>query len=255
MPELNDVTTGSTIASQWGNDIRDRTIQRYADAAERTTEHPSPTQGDLSYLADTGDVDVFGPSGWQHVGPPAGAMQMWGAASPPNGWLLCNGQAVSRTTYAALFAEYGTTFGSGDGSTTFNLPDMRQRFPLGLAVSGTGATLGSAAGSIDHAHTINPPNTASTTGGGHDHGAITGTGGGHDHGGFTALNTADVPFEAGTSGGSAADDEHLHAISAHNGHDHSLGTHSGHTHDVDIGGFSSLNSNPPFLTVNFIVKT
>lgn len=55
--------------------------------------------------------------------------------SPGMGWLYCNGQAVSRTTYAALFAAIGTTFGVGDGSTTFNVPDCRNRFLLGVSAS------------------------------------------------------------------------------------------------------------------------
>ena len=49
----------------------------------------------------------------------------------PNGWLKANGAAVSRATYADLFSAIGTTFGAGDGSTTFNLPDMRGEFPRG----------------------------------------------------------------------------------------------------------------------------
>ena len=53
-----------------------------------------------------------------------GALMMWPTASAPSGYLLCNGSAVSRTTYAALFAVVGTTFGAGDGSTTFNLPNF-----------------------------------------------------------------------------------------------------------------------------------
>ncbi len=59
-------------------------------------------------------------------------MEMYASASAPVGWLVCNGSAVSRTTYAALFAVIGTTFGIGDGSTTFNLPDMRGYFPRGF---------------------------------------------------------------------------------------------------------------------------
>lgn len=55
------------------------------------------------------------------------------------GWLRCDGTAVSRTTYAALFAEIGTRYGAGDGSTTFNLPDIRGRSPIG-AGSGSGLT-------------------------------------------------------------------------------------------------------------------
>lgn len=92
---------------------------------------------------------------------PTGGILMYGAASAPSGFLLCNGATVSRSTYAALFAVIGTTFGAGDGSTTFGLPDLRQRFPLGVAASGTGNTLGGTGGAIDHAHT-GPSHTHST---------------------------------------------------------------------------------------------
>lgn len=95
----------------------------------------------------------------------------YAGSSAPTGWLLCDGSAVSRTTYANLFGVVGTTFGVGDGSTTFNVPDLRQRFPLGKAASGTGSTLGSTGGAINHthdegtlavashSHTVNPPDT------------------------------------------------------------------------------------------------
>lgn len=83
---------------------------------------------------------------------PPGSITMWGAAAAPTGWFLCDGSAISRTTNFNLFNAIGTTYGMGDGSTTFNLPDMRQRFPLGLATSGTGNTLGGTGGVIDHAH-------------------------------------------------------------------------------------------------------
>lgn len=63
---------------------------------------------------------------------PAGAMMAWPVSTVPSGWLICDGRAVSRATYAALFAAIGTTFGAGDGSTTFNLPDMRGRTWAGL---------------------------------------------------------------------------------------------------------------------------
>ncbi len=88
------------------------------------------------------------------AGLPSGAIIAYGGAAAPNGYLMCNGAAVSRTTYAALFAVIGTTYGSGDGSTTFNIPDLRQRFPLGKADSGTGNTLGGTGGAINHAHNL-----------------------------------------------------------------------------------------------------
>lgn len=67
-------------------------------------------------------------------------------STPPVGWLECNGAAVSRTTYAALFAAIGTTFGAGDGSTTFNLPDLRGEFIRGWD-HGRGVDSGRAFGS------------------------------------------------------------------------------------------------------------
>lgn len=71
---------------------------------------------------------------------PAGAMLSYGGATAPAGWLLCYGQAVSRTTYAALFAAISTTYGVGDGSTTFNLPDLRGRAVFGKDdMGGSGA--------------------------------------------------------------------------------------------------------------------
>ncbi|WP_422001756.1 phage tail protein [Reyranella sp.] len=64
-------------------------------------------------------------------GVPAGCVLPFAGAVAPDGWLLCAGQAVSRTTYADLFAVLGTTYGGGDGSTSFNLPDLRGRVAAG----------------------------------------------------------------------------------------------------------------------------
>jgi microcystin-dependent protein len=64
-------------------------------------------------------------------GPPAGAVQHFATATAPAGWLVCDGSAVSRTTYAALFAAIGATFGAGDGAATFNLPNLKGRTIVG----------------------------------------------------------------------------------------------------------------------------
>ncbi len=81
---------------------------------------------------------------------PTGAVIPWaGNGSLPSGWLLCNGGAVSRTAYADLFAVVGTTYGPGDGSTTFNLPNLSQRYVRG-AVGLPGAT----GGSSSHSHPL-----------------------------------------------------------------------------------------------------
>jgi microcystin-dependent protein len=82
---------------------------------------------------------------------PTGALVPYvGATAPDAQFLLCNGAAVSRSTYADLFAVCSTTYGAGDGSTTFNVPDLRGRMPMGagtgagLNATGTGAPTGTA---------------------------------------------------------------------------------------------------------------
>lgn len=72
------------------------------------------------------------PMGGTSTGAACGDVKFWPTSSAPAGWLKANGAAVSRTTYAALFAIIGTTYGAGDGSTTFNLPDLRGEFVRGL---------------------------------------------------------------------------------------------------------------------------
>lgn len=128
---------------------------------------------------------------------PPGIVWPYAGSAAPTGFLLCYGQAVSRTTYANLYAVIGTTYGTGDGSTTFNLPDLRGRAVFGKddmggsaasrvtnAVSGiTGTTLGAAGGSQymhSHAHNYlvggipaNGVNVRGTSGDGTNTGYIT----------------------------------------------------------------------------------
>lgn len=90
------------------------------------------------YVKTTG---VTSDTGWVAVDTtgasvPTGTITSFGGSSAPTGWLLCDGSAVSRTVYAALFAIIGTAYGVGDGSTTFGLPDLRGRVAVGFAASG-----------------------------------------------------------------------------------------------------------------------
>lgn len=83
---------------------------------------------------------------------PSGSSMAYFGGTAPSGWLFCDGSAVSRATYADLFSAIGTTYGAGDGSTTFNLPDLRGRSPLG-AGQGSGLsnrTLGAKIGAENH---------------------------------------------------------------------------------------------------------
>lgn len=85
--------------------------------------------GDLIRVAGGGNDVLYADS-------PIGSIIPFGGITAPNGFLLCQGQAVSRTTYAELFAVIGTSFGSGDGSTTFNVPDLREATTKGVGLSG-----------------------------------------------------------------------------------------------------------------------
>ena len=122
---------------------------------------------------------------------PVGSLTMFAGAAAPSGWLFCNGAAVSRSTYADLFAVVGTTYGAGNGSTTFNLPDLRDRAPVGAGTTYSlnqkfGATADSftiAAGNLpQHTHTIHHghANDINFTQTDHTHG-VTVTGGNHSH--------------------------------------------------------------------------
>ena len=82
---------------------------------------------------------------------PSGSISMFAGSQAPESWLLCDGSTVSRTDYANLFAVIGTSYGAGDGSTTFGLPDLRQRFPRGAGSSGS---VGGVGGSETHTHDL-----------------------------------------------------------------------------------------------------
>jgi microcystin-dependent protein len=182
------------------------------------------------------------------------------------GWLLCDGSQVSRVTYATLFAEIGTTHGAGDGSTTFNLPDMRGRFPLGVATAGTGSTLGATGGAIDHTHTAgdHTHSFSATTNANGGFSTNTGANGGHSHS-VTASGSASVESGFDTQAGTGADRTatHTHTVNVSGSTD----TASDHTHSISVGdhthtvsgttGTSGAGStgaaNPPFNAVNFYI--
>lgn len=125
---------------------------------------------------------------------PVGSIITWITSTPPTGYIECNGDPISRTTYAALFAVLGTDYGVGDGSTTFNLPDFRGEFLRGWdntkgsdpdAASRTDrgdGTTGDVVGSkqpsenLSHGHSIRGTNAAGTTGTSSYLGAINVTG-------------------------------------------------------------------------------
>jgi microcystin-dependent protein len=125
---------------------------------------------------------------------PPGVYMPFGGSTAPTGWLSCDGAAVSRTTYASLFAAIGTTYGTGDGSTTFNVPNMGDRIAVGK--SGT-RTLGATGGASNVTPSGSVANTTLTEAQMPSHYHNTGTGhqfyGGTGGMGFTNGGTYSGP--------------------------------------------------------------
>jgi microcystin-dependent protein len=157
--------------------------------------------GRLWLCSATGSPGIWGEVGGAApavAGYETGDLKPWPAASIPAGWLDCDGTAISRTVYAALFTVIGTAWGGGDGSATFNLPDLRRRTLVGAGGTGT-STLGNAVGSVGGAetHTLTTAQIPA-----HTHTAI--TAGSFTGNGFGGGNTQGRNGNTGSTGGGGA---------------------------------------------------
>lgn len=227
----------------------------------------SPAPGDRVVLVPVGTTYlIVGAVSSTGAGLPAGAIQPYAGAAAPAGWLACDGTAVSRSTYSRLFAAIGTTWGAGNGSTTFNVPDLRGRAPIGAgtgagltarALAGSGgaetvtlttATMpahghsfsgGSAASSGDHGHASSGDHGHGSSGD-HSHSlsGSTGSDGDHSHSVGNQSTRSDILAGGGTTtaatggGSTGSDGSHSHSLS---GSASSAGSHShsnagSHTH-------------------------
>ena len=166
-------------------------------------------------------------------GVPSGSVQAFAGASAPDGWLLCQGQAVSRTQYPILFGVIGTTYGSGNGSTSFNLPDYRGRTLVGVDSSQSEfATLGKDGGAKTHTLTIDETPE-------HRH---------QFHGDNGAESYGYTLRYAHSSGGSAASGISGNFLTSH--------VHAPDGELVSGGGMDKPHNNlQPYLTAQFIIKT
>ena len=193
---------------------------------------------------------------------PTGSLIMWPSVTVPTDWKLCNGDAISRTTFATLYALIGTTFGVGDGTTTFNLPNYKNRMPYGADTVAVGATGGSANAivvshnhggvtgnqSVDHNHPIN------ITSGGQSQQHL------HVLPSFVAtISGATNTYVGADSGGGAGSTilsdpnnvDHNHIVNGTSGVNNVT-----HNHSIATDGASGTNANlPPYLGINFIIKT
>lgn len=142
---------------------------------------------------------------------PVGAVAFFAANSVPSGWVKANGAALSRTTYAALFANIGTTYGAGDGTTTFNVPDLRGEFVRGFDDArgvDSGRVFGSAQGSanLSHTHTTDSrgAHTHTVTSVSGDYGWANIGSGAHNVGTVTTSSAGAHTHTAQASGGTEA---------------------------------------------------
>lgn len=214
---------------------------------------------------------------------PTGTVLPFCGSAAPNSYLLCDGSEVSRTTYSALFTALGgasSPYGTGNGTTTFNLPDLRGRVPAGRDNMGgtaasrlsniiTGTTLG-ASGGVER-HTLSSAESGmpghSTLGdGGHTH-SVGGASTDHSHGvianGFN-VQVVGINAGAGVNFGVWADQggntgfrgNHGHNTGGHSvDHSHSV-TGGSHTHSVSAANASSAHTNvQPTIVLNYIIKT
>ncbi len=183
--------------------------------------------GELSYDTATEGLIIHDGStaGGFEIMPSGSIIAFGGAAAPDAGWLLCNGADVSRSTYARLFAAISTAYGTGDGSSTFGLPDLRDRVLLGKGTNNS--TLGTETGSAAASSVIT--NATNSTG--------TATSG---------STTASTNNTTGTFATSAKDSATGSAITAN--------SNAAHTHTIPALSIPALATTLPSSVVNFIIK-
>ncbi|MCZ7931092.1 tail fiber protein [Agrobacterium leguminum] len=166
---VGDTTVVGTL-SQGGNAVLTTANQPFLLArANHTGTQPVSTVAGLQATIDSLNASVAALESAMVQRMPTGSITIWATETPPDGWVLCNGAAISRTTYAALFAVIGGYYGVGNGSTTFNVPDFRGLFVRGKD-NGRGLDPNRALGSYQdsdnksHSHGVNDP--------GHNHGGV-----------------------------------------------------------------------------------
>ena len=191
-------------------------------------------------------------------GIPTATIVPWSSASVPTGFLECNGQAVSRSTYSALFAIVATTYGSGDGSSTFNVPDLQDNVAMGKSGTKALASTGGA-NTVSNSGTVGTNiNVTGNVGGStanatlstaqlasHSHsGTIKSGSGSPDAGpGLTRANAGNANFNTNSSGSGGG---HSHNMSA---------TFSGSGNAASTFSGSANSVVQPYLTIIYIIKT
>jgi microcystin-dependent protein len=180
---------------------------------------------------------------------PTGSITMYVSSTAPTGWLLCDGTAYSRTTYSALFAVIGTTYGVGNGTTTFNIPTFTGRLPLGFQ-SGTYSMAGTGGSTTVTLQTTNlPAHNHTVTDSGHSHGI---TDPGHQHNLTHFFNVqAGSATQCWTI--SSGSQRTIQVDRATTGISINTGTAS--LSCSQTGSGSAFNIQNPYLVIAYIIKT
>jgi microcystin-dependent protein len=199
------------------------------------SSRPDPQYpGRLYYATDVATLFLDTGTAWVVNGYQPGDLRYTARGLVEIGWLVCDGSPVSRTTYANLFDALRTTFGAGDGRTTFNLPDLRDRVAVGVSATKVrGATGGEERHTLTEAEM--PSHTHAVSDPGHRHGP--------GSGGSFATNSAVNPMPYGGYYGGAVGSDTLTTL---NGTGISI---------VRAGSSSSHNNMQPYVTVNVWIKT
>ena len=179
---------------------------------------------------------------------PIGGIIIWSGASNaiPTHWNLCDGSAISRTTYADLYSVVGTTHGSGNGSTTFNIPDLRNRFIVGAGSTYSVAATGGSANAVVVSHNHSTNNTGS-----HGHNV---TDPGHNHT-YHRWHTQEVKHgDATNRRAPRVNDTGSTTGSRTTGI--SINANGNHTHTISTVGENGANKNlPPYYALCYIMRT
>jgi microcystin-dependent protein len=184
------------------------------------------------------------------VAAPVGSITAYAGASAPSGWLLADGTAVSRATYAALFAVCGTTYGAGNGSTTFNLPNLKGRVVVGLDASqaefdARGETGGAKTVTLTEAQMPSHTHVQNA----HSH---TVTDPGHTHGQNVSANTGGTASRTDYVNDNAGQvfPQGIVTDTATTG----LSVNSATATNQSAGGGGAHNNLQPYLTLNYIIR-
>lgn len=135
---MSKLITGSGLIEQQGTVIVHTGLSGFMlpSLTQAQRDALSPTEGLFIFNTSKRDLQVYRNGKWENMGSPAGTISPFAGGTAPDGWMVCDGSAVSRTTYSDLFSTISTTFGTGNGSSTFNIPDLR-----GIFIRGAGSQL------------------------------------------------------------------------------------------------------------------